>query len=56
MKTRYNKTMFYGGLLLIAFDVVLLLGNFLSEDSSAPVILGFLGILFIATSGVRPWK
>jgi len=56
MKPKVNKAMFYVGLLIIAIDVVLLLGNFLSDDSSVPVIFGFLGILFIATSGVRPLR
>jgi hypothetical protein len=56
MKANYNKGMFGGGIILIAVTAVLLLGDFLDTDSSAPVMLGFLGILFIATSGVRPLK
>jgi len=54
VKAKYNRGMFIGGIFFIAISAVMLLGNFLDPDSSAPVILGFLGILFIATSGVRP--
>jgi fucose permease len=56
MKTNYNKGMFVGGIILIAVTAILLLGDFLDADSSAPVMFGFLGMLFIATSGVRPLK
>ena len=56
MNTKYNKGMFVGGIILIVISAIFLLGDFLDIDSSVPVILGFLGILFIATSGVRPLK
>jgi hypothetical protein len=56
MRANKNKSMFIVGILFMVVAAIMLLGDFLETDSSAPVMLGFLGILFITTSGVRPMK
>ena len=47
-----NKIMFYIGIILIAIAAILLLGNFLG-DSTSPIVLGVLGIVFIGASKYR---
>jgi hypothetical protein len=45
--------MFYIGIILIVIVAILLLGNFLGESTS-PIVLGILGIVFIIASKYRP--
>jgi hypothetical protein len=48
-----NKTMFYTGMVLIVIAAVLLAGNLLG-DSTFPIILGIIGIVFMGASKYRP--
>lgn len=48
-----NKIMFFIGIILIVIAAILLLGNFLA-DSTFPIVLGIIGIVFIGASKYRP--
>jgi hypothetical protein len=50
-----NKVMFYTGMALIIASVVLLLGNFMGENTN-PTILGTIGVIFIGASKFRLLK
>jgi hypothetical protein len=50
-----NKVMFYVGIALIVIAAILLLGKF-SGDSTSPIVLGVLGIVFIGASKYRPLR
>ena len=48
-----NKVMFYIGIILVLITAILMLGNF-SGESTSPIVLGVLGIVFIGASKYRP--
>ena len=50
-----NIIMFYIGVIFIIAAAILLLGNFMTENTF-PIILGILGILFMGASRYRPLK
>ena len=54
-KLMIGKIIFYIGISIIVVSVILLLGNFMGE-STFPTMLGFLGVITIATSNYRPLK
>lgn len=54
-KSIKNKTMFYVGIILIIVNVILMAGNFMG-DSTSPIILATMGIVFIGASKFRPLK
>lgn len=45
--------MFYIGIILVVITAILLLGKFFGESTS-PIVLGILGIVFIGASKYRP--
>ena len=47
-----NKVMFYMGIVFVLTSAVLLLGNFMGENTN-PTILGTMGVIFIGASKVR---
>ena len=47
--------MFYVGIILIIVNVILMAGNFMG-DSTSPIILATMGIVFIGASKFRPLK
>lgn len=48
-----NKITFYTGIVLIVIAAILLLGNFTGESTS-PIVLAVIGIVFIGVSKYRP--
>ena len=54
-KSIKNKAMFYVGIVLIVVNVILMAGNFMG-DSTSPIILAIMGIVFIGASKFRPLK
>jgi hypothetical protein len=50
-----SKAMFSVGIILIVATAILLLGNFMGE-STFPMILGMMGIIFIGASNFRLLK
>ncbi len=54
-KQKGNKAMFYTGIVLAIISAVLLLGNF-REGSASPIVLGIIGVVFIAASNYKLLK
>ena len=48
-----NKPMFWIGIALIVIAAILMIVNFLDDDTS-PIVLGAIGIVFIGASKYRP--
>ena len=54
-KSIKNKALFYTGIVLIVVNVTLMAGNFMG-DSTSPIILATMGIVFIGASKYRLLK
>jgi len=54
-KSIKNKALFYVGIVLIIVNVILMAGNFMG-DSTSPIILATIGIVFIGASKFRLLK
>ncbi len=51
-KSKGSKLMFYTGIAFVIGSAILLLGGFMRENTF-PIVLGVIGVIFIAASNFR---